>query len=345
MSVALIWGQYMKRARLPRCKAISPVVLYFLLAVIVTFAVRGRVTSGLQQLFAYPSLCFFIIGHMKKNPEKLLNSIINILIINFTINMAAFKRCFDSLTHITYLGHVQMVSQMGLIAIFVSCLYWMMFRRRKYKIIYLTVITVVTMLVTDADSAVFTALIMLAAAIVYKWKLYHILDLKPYWYIGGMYALSVFVVYITAVDNVLEAICAVPDFSGRKFVWQAALLKITEKPIAGYGIDGVLLRVFWTEWFGGIGFNYAHNQIMQNLMDGGIILFAAFAVMMYGVAAKIREIPGIRYRMLANASLVALLFIMIFDSTTIYCYMYVILSIDLTLPYILEKNIYSVRIL
>ena len=53
----------------------------------------------------------------------------------------------------------------------------------------------------------------------------------------------------------------------------------------------------------------------------------SFWGMILGFAKDINKIKITRYRVLCNASLIALLFIMLFESTTLYIYMYMILSI------------------
>ena len=92
-------------------------------------------------------------------------------------------------------------------------------------------------------------------------------------------------------------------------------MNIKAHPIFGYGIDGILLHTFWTEWSGG-GFNYAHNQILQNLLDGGVMLTISFWIMIFAFIKPAKKIPEVKYRVFVNSSIIALLFVMIFDSTT-----------------------------
>lgn len=151
-----------------------------------------------------------------------------------------------------------------------------------------------------------------------------------------MIAMNIVVVYLTAINRTI-----IPglDFSGRRFVWQDALLNIKVHPIFGYGIDGILLHTFWTEWSGG-GFNYAHNQILQNLLDGGVMLTISFWIMIFAFIKPAKKIPEVKYRVFVNSSIIALLFVMIFDSTTLYSYMYVVLTIIHAVPFLCtEKSI------
>ena len=294
---------------------------YFILSIIITILCRRNLSSGLQQLFAAPSVCVFMLLNLKLNPQKLLNAIANVMCVEFTVNaiMAASQPYINGIYHVIFLGHIQVVSQYGILAILVGVLFELLYHDNHKRNVYLLIVTFYTMLTTDAESATFTLVGLLIAFIIYKWKLSKLLTKKSELYVFFMIALSVLIIYCSAINpNLIPSF----DIHGRRFVWQSALEKIKERPIAGYGIDGVLLSTFWSS-----GFNYAHNQLVQNLLDGGIILTISFWNMIIGFAKEINKIRMVKYRVLCNASLIALLFVMLFDSTTLYIYMYMILSI------------------
>lgn len=340
-SVAMIWIQYFLahtelKFRLNfRCLAIG---LYFFLVVAITFMRRGGLSTGLQQMLAMPSLCVFVVRNFKKDPERFLDAVINILLVTFTLNFTVFRGYFAGQYHLTFLGHVQMISQLGMVALFSAILYYMLTKKHKVKVVLLVLITIFTMLTTDADSAVLAAVLLIFAGIIYKWKLYHLLCFKTKWYVLFMLALNLFMIYIVAVNNVLSGILPQLTFSGRNSIWQDALMKFGQSPIWGYGVDGILIQTFWTVWNGG-GFTYAHNQVVQSLIDGGIVLFIAFWVMMLAFTKGIDTIVRKEYRALTNAVLLTFLFLMIFDSMTLYCYLYFFLAMAFALPQVLENQL------
>ena len=310
------------------------IAAYFLVAIAITILIRKKVSSGLQQMIAAPIFCVFLIQNIKKNPRKLLDSLATVFIVNLSLNIVITPIAFGSYEHIIFLGHVQMVSQYGLAALVVSVLYYITYKDEKTKMKWLVILTMVTMLTTDADSAVFSALILFIGFVIYKFKLYKILFFKTEIYVLGMIAMNIAVIYLTAVNRTI-----IPglDFSGRRFVWENALLNITKQPISGYGIDGVLLHTFWTEWTGG-GFNYAHNQILQNLLDGGVTLTVFFWVMILTFIKPAKKIVNRKYRVFVNSSVIALLFVMVFDSTTLYPYMYIILAVLYAVPFLCDEK-------
>ena len=302
---------------------------YFIMALLITAVCRRDFSSGLQQLFAAPAVCVFMISNLKRDPEKLLNIIINIFCIEFTVNALICHPYLKGIYHTIFLGHVQVVSQVGIISLLVGTYFWIRYHSHKIKIIYFYVITFYTMLTTDAEAAVLTLVGLLIAFVVYKLKFSQLFKFKSEIYIICMIILSVLVVYFAAIDM---SMFPGFDINGRRYVWQSALFEIAKNPILGYGIDGVQLSTFWTS-----GFNYAHNQLMQNLLDGGIVLAVFFWLMIFGFSSKINHIQISKYRVLCNASLLVLLFVMLVESTTLYIYMYMILAInyvmaDLTNP-------------
>lgn len=310
---------------------------YFVFAILITVFTRQIVDTGLQQLIGYPSLFVFIVVNFKRKPERVLNCISNILFVLFLINLCIFRGRFFYIEHMTFLGHVQAISQLGVLTIFVSVLEYMMTNKHRKKTILIVILTIFNMSVTDADSAVLSAMIIIFAGIAYKWRLYHLFKYKSTVYVWAMCVVSILVIYFIAIDGTILEYIPNLNFSGRNYVWEDAILKIGERMVVGYGIDGVLLTPFWTEWTGG-GFNYAHNQILQNLLDGGIILLASFWGMIFRCIRDIDNILKRKYVVLVNVTLSVLLFIMIFESVSLYCYVYILLAIMLVLPQILDKE-------
>lgn len=305
---------------------------YFILAIFITIILRRNISSGLQQLFAAPSVCIFMILNLKEYPKKLLNVIANVLCIEFTINaiLASVQTYINGIYHEIFLGHVQVVSQYGIISIFVGTLFGMLYNEKKIRNIYLILITAYVMFTTDVETAIASAVILIIALIVYKFKLSKILMIDSRVYVFMLVFINAVVVYSLVKYQDLMYIV---DVNGRSFVWQSAVEKIRLHPYLGYGIDGVQLSTFWSS-----GFNYAHNQIVQNLLDGGIVLMISFWIMILTFVNDINNIKIIRYRVLCNACLIALLFVMIVDSTTLYIYMYIILSIMFCVDKIIKNE-------
>lgn len=312
------------------------IALYFISAIIITYFSQNGIESQLQQMIAVPFLCIFFINNLKTNAKHLLNCFSLVFIISLLLNLVLTPIAFGFDTHIIFLGHVQLVSQYCLSALVISYIYITTYRDNRLKMIVLIVLSLITMLFTDADSAVFSALIFLLFILIYKFKFSNLLfffNIKAL--LLCLLILNIIVIYLTAINqNIIPGL----NFSGRSFVWKEAILKIKDQPLFGYGMDGVLLEPFWIKLEGGTGFNYAHNQILQNLLDGGFVLTILFWIMVWIFIKPIEKIKERKYRVISIYAVIVLMFIMIFESSTIYCYIYIVLSVLHMQKYYIGSN-------
>ena len=69
-------------------------LVYFLTFILITFILQGTITEGLKKMIATPFLCLYLFIMQKENRVGLINSIINILIISFALNIFIFNSVF-----------------------------------------------------------------------------------------------------------------------------------------------------------------------------------------------------------------------------------------------------------
>ena len=309
---------------------------YFALALLITIVIQHGISEGFQQLVAFPSVLVCILVNFRKTPQKLLNAVINILLVSLIANLFLFRDYFAQIYHLTVLGHVQVIAQIGLVAVFASALNLILFHTGRVKSFLTIGLAMIVMLTADAESALLAALFLMVAWVCYKCSAIfrRLFCIKAVWIVTIMLAFNAFLVAITAISGVLIRINPAFDFNGRSYIWQIALNLASQKSIFGYGMYGILIKPFWVAPDG--GFNYAHNQLMQNLIDGGIVLSIVFIGMMYAVALTIDRIKHQKCRMLSNIILAILMFVMCFESPTIYCHMYLFFGIALSLPKVLN---------
>lgn len=342
--VALIWLRFFMRFPVNKHtvnKEYLPAVLYFVFAIIISLAVKRSVSGGLQQLFAYPIFFLFICEEMRRNSKTVIKAFAGILTVllamNFPLTLIIFRRV---LYHITFLGHVQMISQFGVLAIFIAVIGFMSDVLSRRKACLLAALTFLNMMTTDASSAVLSAVIIVAVLIVYIFKLYNLFCFKSQIYVGIMVAFSFFII-VAACKSWLVGM--VPDytFSGRSYIWREVFQRFSESPIYGYGIEGILIKPFWVGPNG--GFNYAHNQIMQNILDGGVILFTLFWAMILSLAQSINKMKNKILVIVSNAALICTLFMMVFDSVSLYCYSYVLFAIIMNSEFLFDSETKSLK--
>ena len=214
------------------------IIFYFILVILITIIRRGELT-GLQQLIAYPSICIFTISFGKKNLKILLNCVNNIMLILFILNILMNKLFFIEQYHITFLGHVQMISQIGVLAVFTVMLYDILYNEKKIRKNIIIILVGITLIITDASLALMTAILLIVLFIVSKTRFNKVLllDSKIYIVLGIIF--SIVIVLISICNNVYNNnYISWLDFSGRSFVWKDALTKIFMNPLLGYGLYG-----------------------------------------------------------------------------------------------------------
>lgn len=340
LATAVIWVQFFFMFFKPSIKKEAiPIVTYFVGVIIITIIIRGSSITGYQKLITYPSICLFVICNLKNNPKSFLNIVNNVSLVLLVLQQIVLRSFFSQQYHITFLGHVQMIAQLGTLMIFSALIYWMMFHEKRKKTILIVLLSLFTMLTTDASSAVLTCVILFICAMLYKLKLYRFLTCNSKFYIFAGIILNIAVIALSVTNNLKHGNAEqVLDFSGRSFVWIDALSKIQGAVLFGYGIEGVLLTVFWNKWVSeAAGFNYAHNQLLQNLLDGGLVISIIFILMLFAFCKNVKNISNPKYKMLINSMLIIFSIIMIFESPTLYCYMFMCFAMIYALPDAIEK--------
>ena len=107
-------------------------------------------------------------------------------------------------------------------------------------------------------------------------------------------------------------------FNGRTVIWAAFLRAVKESPIWGYGYNGIRVA---TGWGGGWdNLDYAHNTILQELSNGGIVGFVLFFLMGFVALKSIDTLQSIDYKKLVLCILGSQLVMMCSESISYYPY-------------------------
>lgn len=295
---------------------------YFIVAFAVSlFSVKG-IVNGLQELFFYPVAFLYLIELDQAEFREYCVASAYILCVLFLAELLVPSSLFAGNYHMTFLGHVQVFSQYGLLALTLACFIYLKNWASRILALLLATLSLISMLVVDADSA---HLCIVIFAIVLLVKLVSPLD----WRIDFRFvvALSIvvsgFIVWLT-VARLSPLIGTGLDwtFNGRLFVWESASNLIRDSFLFGYGVENSVITTFWSS-----GMSYAHNQVVQSLVDGGVVLLIAMVWMLCSVARCVNYISDNKVRSVAVAVLCSLLFVLIFDSFTPYSYVYILLAL------------------
>ena len=99
-------------------------------------------------------------------------------------------------------------------------------------------------------------------------------------------------------------------FSNRSQVWQQVILLIAQKPFWGWGIVDDKAA---TGLLGSLTYVNAHNQFLNCLWQGGIVLICIFGGIILCTARNINAIASDRYKLVFECVLVGLMIDMMFE--------------------------------
>ena len=316
----------------------ASVLLYFGVMLIETLLMQGGVNEGLQKVFATPALFMFFLTAFQYQPANIMVSMANILLIDNFLNCTIFCPPMlekimgeNYITNICFIGHVQMCAQIGVLGIAVA--YLVQKYGYKKRAIVLYTLSLGTMVFSGAIASYIAFGIILIAYIFYNW--------------GGRYILAkpspkLIFLFGTALQAVMIPIVIFYriDFGARYYVWIDAVRQLASHYLTGFGVYGVLIHTFWMEWTGDLGMNYAHNEVLQILLDGGIILFCCYFVMCFSLIKRYSLAVDRKTRYWFNCFLILYMAVGVTDSVTEYNYYYIFLLLMLFLPK-LSRNLCS----
>lgn len=327
---------------------IKGTIIYCFILFLITFCVQKGVHEGIQKIFITPIVCIVFDYYMSTSKSKTISVFSNILIALLLFNVVflnpiIFSNIVDSY-HVIFLGHVQVAAQYAILGLLMSVLSLKITNNKKKSVI-LGLLSIGTLLFSETSTG-FICLAIIVFSFVFKKRkaIKKIFSLTPITYAVFGILISLFLIFSTVVLKWYNKIDFIDlTYSGRAFVWNPALELIKEHWIIGYGAFGVLIKTFWSAWSGNSnGMNYAHSVLIQQLLDGGIVLLIAFFIMMSRYLLKMSKISesGIRYWV--TIFLCCFLVICFFESTTEYFYLYIFLSITSELQqnqlYLLQKG-------
>ena len=252
---------------------ISPIVivtvLYFTFIVVETLLVSNHINEGLQKLFATPVLCMLCIACISYFNDIFIDALADCLILIMFLNCTVFCPPIfhyvvnSSLELIQFIGHVQVAVQIGSLGVLIGMILY--YSGKKQKGIILVFLSVITMLIAKTDAGIGCFLVFILALLFRKELKKIVNKISNRMLFSIMIIVNLCTIIIVMINKI--------NFGARFFVWLPLLSDMKGHFIFGYGVYGHLIKTFWADWVSnGIGFNYAHNEILQHLMDGGIVL-------------------------------------------------------------------------
>lgn len=328
-------------------------VLYtFVLSIIMRF-VAGNNDIPLGGLMSFCASTFILIYVAREKYDEVIDFFYKYLFWINTINALFIIVPFlnNMLPEGYYfIGHRQAISMAWSLSVFL-CLIGNdahMEKNRKSTLITVLYLVIATFNLFSAMSSVATGIIAIAIfvilyviMIVFK-KFNTINNIVMYLvYIGGL-VVNWFIIRLNIQDYFAAFFSTVlgesASLNGRTVIFDAFLKAYNNSKFFGYGYCGVRVS---TGWGGGWdALDYAHNTLLQELTNGGIIGFVLFALMGVCAVHNACKTNDLYIKKVILCALAAQIAIMITESINYYKYYMVFLIL---ITYISKKKAYSKR--
>ena len=331
-SVKMFYGNKIKYK-----SCIISMIIYYFAMILITFVNLFGFGDGLQKMFAAPALFLACFIFLKKDIRQFVNCVANLFVINMTLNITIFSSALNGkyfnppVNHLMFLGHIQVGAQMGIVGIFVAYILYRLIPNMKAKSIFLVMLCFANMVYATTDASIISIIVLAAcfliAFLTKKSKIYKI-DAR-----------IIFATFI--VLDLLFLVMFLPKYrwaisfwnfslNGRGVIWRLMMDAIKESPICGYGVQGKTIITPWAARSEGL--NYTHNESLQVMLDGGIILAFCYVFMFIGYIKNINFINDYKLIIVIKSCLITFLILMIFESTSNYYYWCIFLSMLSFLP-------------
>ncbi len=323
-------------------KSLMYMLSYFGLSIIITMAIQHGLGVGLQKMIAAPVLCMVCAYYLRHDTRVFLDCLCNLLIIVLGLTVVVFNsfffgQYFRDEIHLMFIGHVQIGAQLGLLGIFLAFLLNRIRGEWSWRTVALLTFSVGTMVMSLTSSS-FLSLFVLIVGLTYMKisKSGKLLRMNPDIFLIIYLTLNVALLGILMLNNWLLPFNFL-SLNGRNHIWKEGIRLVSERKLFGYGVHGVLIKVFWSKWNsnGRDGMNYAHNQMIQVLLDGGIVLFISFLMMLRSYIQPLKKVEK-SVGAFARICLMAVIVVMVVESTFEYYYILLFLSLIAYLPEIMK---------
>ncbi len=249
----------------------------------------------------------FIEGFLKRRPRLFLKSIILVLtvliIINFLLlirypnglyqasnNYSIYEYSFNIDNAIHFLGHRNNVVMYLFPNLFCSFLYYKIYGMKNLKIIFIFLIVFIESIMIKSATCLVGCLLFTGYVMLFETKkrnnlervISKIINIKNVLIITLTLYIFVVVFRFQEVFSYLliDLLQRDINLTGRTTIWDMAFQLIMESPVWGYGThnSGAIIFSSYKEW-------YAHNFILDILLQGGVLALIPF-ISYLGIIAK-----------------------------------------------------------
>ena len=187
--------------------------------------------------------------------------------------------------------------------------------KNKVILLYTITISFITMLlVASSTGIVAVAVLAVGIALSFFEKTIFDFEWNPKWILVGYVVISVVIIGGNATflkPLVADLFGKDLTFSNRTTVWLRSLVLFIQKPIFGWGVlgdDGMRNAL------GSLSYTSAHNQFLNTMLQGGLILFLILIAMIYIVFDKLSKCEDKKDKLVGSMGMIGVLVTMLFET-------------------------------
>lgn len=304
------------------------VVVFHFAMLVTTLLITGSIDEGFRKIFIYPFAFIVAYVYFKKNRDLFLAVCIRIIWIEEVINVIFWNN--TSLFNGYFLGIRTYFPIFGLFVFYIAfmCQHYSINNTKFYS--YTSVIMSVAFVFLESVSTgiVVYALLFLLLIMINNRKFEKVLnvcDSKKLIPIAVFLNISiVFMNAIPLLSNIISGVLGeTTTLTGRTYLWIKAIQEIKMSPIYGYGVYGKYIQLeYWNN-----ALNYMHNELLQIMLDGGIILLFIFVMIIISLIRTIDSKEDYKINKVETGLLFSMLVVMITEVPTFYSVFYVMIGI------------------
>lgn len=286
ISMSLILCLYIKREKCS--KFILSIVIFELTIVISTIINDAYIKESIFSMIQIISICMILEYGINTDSKNVMNALLCIyellIFINFiTIFMFPKGMYLQNITNAGnnwFLGNDNQHIKYFITGICISIVYSINYYKKiKIRTIFLVLIVSVSVIIRkSATGIVGTIVLYLLIWSLIMSKQRYFLDIRKLLVIYSAIFFGVVIfrlqnIFSYLIVNILEKDIT---FTGRTFIWDYTIRYFKQKPFLGYGVEETIIRLEKYANSNAINPVNAHNQLLEILYQGGIVLFIMF---------------------------------------------------------------------
>ena len=301
---------------------IIPFIMFFLFIVINTFAWVGSPANAIN---TYSLIIVFIllVNYFENDVSSLLDILGDYLFLLATVNFVCLILFPDGMYKSATISSFRSNWFLGykgsflfyLYPLYIISLLNLIYSRRMAFSLTSVLLCLVELLLGGATSPFIASFIVGVLLLLTKEKKGFIF--KPTACVSIILILNVFLVnkLLLDLDFVRNFITGVLKknltFTGRNVIWNSTLIAICKKPLLGYGVTSLEIRL---GMYGTL--QHAHNNLLEILYEGGIVWLVMFLLLMFFVCRNLERTIQLRSSRILSLSLFGLLIMSSTDPLT-----------------------------